>query len=152
MPLRARHLNEVMAIEEASFSDPWTRRSFVGELAQNHLACYLVALQDDRVIAYTGAWFVLDEGHITTLAVAAPYRRRHVASHLFKALLDQATTRGVTYLTLEVRPSNTAARAFYKSYGFRELGRRPRYYRDEDALIMTREVPQKPPAAPTRKD
>jgi [ribosomal protein S18]-alanine N-acetyltransferase len=131
-------LAAVAAIENASFSDPWPLSSFSNELFYNRLAVYYVARLEGEVIAYIGSWFVLDEVHITTLAVTEAYRRRGIASRLVEALLEKARSEKAHCLTLEVRPSNTAARSFYEKLGLTVYGRRKRYYSDEDALIMTR--------------
>lgn len=137
--MRLEDIEAVAAIENASFEDPWSKESFKTELEQNRLALYYVARQAGEIVAYIGAWKVIDEVHITTLAVAAPYRRRGIAGILLKTLIEKVRPEGGRCLTLEVRPSNSSARSFYEKYGFRILGRRKRYYHDEDALIMTRE-------------
>jgi len=130
-------LEDIEAV--AAFEDPWSIESFKTELEQNRLALYYVARHANEIVAYIGAWQVIDEIHITTLAVAAPYRRRGIAGMLLKTLIEKVRPDGVRCLTLEVRPSNNSARSFYEKYGFRVLGRRKRYYHNEDALIMTRE-------------
>jgi [ribosomal protein S18]-alanine N-acetyltransferase len=137
--MRLEDIEAVAAIEKASFEDPWSIESFKTELEQNRLALYYVARHANEIVAYIGAWQVIDEIHITTLAVAAPYRRRGIAGMLLKTLIEKVRPDGVRCLTLEVRPSNNSARSFYEKYGFRVLGRRKRYYHNEDALIMTRE-------------
>ncbi|HED24031.1 MAG TPA: GNAT family N-acetyltransferase [Firmicutes bacterium] len=81
---------------------------------------------------------IIDEVHITTLAVAEPYRRRGIATRLLQALIQGVGSHRPRSFTLEVRPSNTAARRFYEKQGFAVCGRRLHYYSDEDALIMTR--------------
>lgn len=138
-PMSEEDLKAVCAIEKVSFTDPWPLESFQTELYNNRLAAYYVARLDGEVTAYIGAWLVLDEVHITTLAVAEKHRRRGIASRLIEKLIDEAGSRGGRFMTLEVRPSNTAALNFYEKFGFTVLGRRKSYYRDEDALIMTRE-------------
>jgi len=138
-PLKEEDIEAVAAIEAASFPDPWPLESFRTEIAQNSLAVYYVARDENQIIAYIGAWIIIDEVHITTLAVAEPYRRRGIASRLIDTLADEARHKGARIITLEVRPSNTKARIFYEKLGFKELGLRKRYYSDEDALIMTRE-------------
>ncbi len=132
-------IEAVAAIEQASFKDPWSIKSFQTELRQNRLAIYYVARLEGEIIAYIGAWLIIDEAHITTLAVAEPYRSRGIATDLLKTLIAKARNEEIQCLTLEVRPSNTGARVFYEKQGFRILGRRKRYYRDEDALIMTKD-------------
>ncbi len=138
-PMSEKDLEVVAAIEADSFSDPWPLEAFRTELLNNQLAAYFVARHKGRVIAYIGSWLVLDEVHITTLAVETPYRRRGIASRLVKTLIEKSRSGGARFLTLEVRPSNKAARYFYEKWGFTVLGRRKRYYIDEDALIMTKE-------------
>jgi len=141
-PMGEEHVPDVAAIETASFSDPWPLESFQSELHNNCRAFYLVARcsPEEEIVGYIGAWQVLDEVHITTLAVAEKYRRHGIASRLVETLLAAAAKKGTRFITLEVRPSNMAARKFYEKFGFNTLGRRKRYYSDEDALIMTREL------------
>ncbi len=143
-PMGEEDIEAVAAIEEDSFSDPWPLEAFRTELENNRLASYYVACLDSKVIAYIGAWLVLDEVHITTLAVLKHHRRQGIASRLIETLIEAAYPRGARYFTLEVRPSNKAALSFYEKCGFTVLGRRRRYYKDEDALIMTRENVQTP--------
>ncbi len=138
-PMTEEDLPAVVAIEQASFSDPWYLQSFRSELLNNRRALYLTAYCRDRVIAYIGAWLVMDEVHITTLAVEKKYRRQGVASRLLEALIEKALPLGIHRLTLEVRPSNTEAIGFYERWGFTVQGRRKSYYYDEDALIMTKD-------------
>ena len=141
-PMHEADIPVVSAIETASFKDPWPLESFVNELQSNDLAIYLVARYSpgDQVIAYIGAWQVLDEVHITTLAVAEEHRRCGVASRLVENLLEITAEQGARYMALEVRPSNKSARRFYEKHGFTVLGQRKRYYVDEDALIMTKDL------------
>lgn len=131
-------VDAVYAIEQATFSTPWSRQSFVDEMTTNKCARYVVAEEDGQVIAYAGAWLVFEEGHITNIAVKAEERGRGVGSAVTRALMQYAANMGVQYLTLEVRKSNLAAQRMYKSLGFLELGVRKRYYEDngEDAYLM----------------
>lgn len=141
-PMDEADVDAVATIETASFSDPWPSESFHKELESNRLAFYLVARikPEDKAVAYIGAWKVLYEIHITTLAVAEKFRRRGIGSRLVEALVISTANRGARYLTLEVRPSNLSAIKFYDKHGFKIIGRRKRYYVDEDALIMTKEL------------
>ena len=127
----------VEKVEMACFSMPWSRESFWEEAAQE-AAYYLLALDDGEVIGYVGVWLLSDEGHITNVAVAPAARGRGVGAALLAALMEIARGRGVRSMTLEVRPSNEAALALYKRFGFRSVGRRPHYYtdNDEDAEIL----------------
>ena len=137
--MKMTDLRAVARIESESFADPWPLSTFVAELNLNRPAIYLVAADKEttRVIAYLGAWIIIEEIHITTIAVNGPDRRRGLATLLVAELLKKAFPLGGSVLTLEVRPSNDAAIKFYEKLGLQTLGRRVSYYRDEDALIMT---------------
>ena len=127
----------VEEIEKASFSVPWSRKSFWEEAA-NERTYYLLALDDGKVIGYAGTWILDDEAQITNVAVAPERREQGVGAALMAELIKKAKERGATRMTLEVRPSNTAALALYEKFGFADYGRRPHYYLDngEDAVIM----------------
>jgi ribosomal-protein-alanine N-acetyltransferase len=134
-------LDAVHAIEKASFTTPWPSYAYRNELETNRLAEYLVVRAGREIVAYAGVWFMVDEAHVTTFAVAPAWRRRGIGRRLILAVLDLAIARGAREATLEVRLSNIAARRLYEQFGFRPVGIRPRYYSDdhEDALIMTTE-------------
>ncbi len=127
-----------MEIEEKCFILPWSKLSFLHELLDNERAYYYVAVRDQQILGYIGMWIVLDEGHITNLAVHPSYRRQGVGRALLKNLAFEGKKMGLNYLTLEVRISNLSAQILYKEVGFVEAGVRPGYYQDnrEDALIM----------------
>lgn len=137
-PMRLRDLDQVIRIERLSFSAPWSKAAFLSELLENDRARYLVARVGDQVVGYTGMWIILDEGHITNVAVHPHWRNRGVATHLLTALEDLAREQGVRRMTLEVRKSNVVAHTLYEKLGFRDAGIRRAYYRDnnEDAIIM----------------
>jgi ribosomal-protein-alanine N-acetyltransferase len=139
--MRLEDLDEVQAIEQASFSTPWPSNAYRSELMTNRLASYLVARIDGRIVGYGGMWLMVDEAHITTFAIHPGWRRQRIGERLLLAFLDLARDRHAREATLEVRLSNLAARRLYEKYGFRPVGLRPRYYSDnnEDALIMTTE-------------
>lgn len=110
-------------------------------VADDH--CCLVARLDDEVVGVAIGLLLLDEGHVCDVAVAPERRRQGIAVRLLADLEDHLAARGATATTLEVRPSNRAARALYARLGYREEGRRPRYYPDgEDALLLWRRTPQ----------
>ena len=131
-------LDAVAAIEAATFPTPWSRDSFRQELERNVAARYLVAEKDGQVIGYAVAWIILDESHITNIAIEESRRGLGYGRALTTALMQYLSNLGAAYATLEVRRSNLRAQNLYKSLGFVELGVRKRYYEDnrEDALIM----------------
>lgn len=130
-------LPEVVAIERASFPNPWTGPLFLQEL-QVGFSRTVVARGDDGAIAgYVCRWLVADEIHVLNVAVAPHARGRGLGAALVRHVLDEAATCRVVAVTLEVRRSNTAGRRLYDSFGFEEVGSRPNYYgRGEDALIL----------------
>ncbi len=130
-------LDQVAAIEQEIFSDPWSRKSFL-ETYQKKENCYLVAEEGGRVLGYCGLWTVLDEGDICNVAVRADARQRGVAYAMLTRLLKEGEKLGVRAFTLEVRLSNAPAVALYEKLGFQGVGVRPGFYTkpDEDALIM----------------
>jgi len=133
------HLDEVLAIENDSFPIPWLRHAFLYEIFYNNVAHYVVALDDnEEVVGYCGMWVIIDEAHITNLAVRRDLRNRKIGSLLMKEMMRRAAQKGVKKMTLEVRPSNLAARRLYEKLGFKQFGLRKRYYVDnnEDAIIM----------------
>lgn len=131
-------LDAVTAIEAATFPTPWSKDSFRQELERNVAARYLVAEKDGRVIGYAGAWVILDESHITNIAIEESQRGSGYGRVLTQALMQYLANLGAAYATLEVRKSNIRAQNLYKSLGFIQLGVRKRYYEDnqEDALLM----------------
>lgn len=136
--MRMEDITRILEIEQASFPTPWPRDAYAHELRENRLACYLVARIMHQIVGYTGMWIILDEAHVTTLAVDPTCRRQRVGERLLVALLDEAMRRGSRWVTLEVRKSNDAAKALYRKYGFKEIGVRKGYYSDnrEDAIVM----------------
>lgn len=130
-------IDSVCAIEEKVFASPWSRQSFSDEMS-NQLAVYIVAEAEGRVVGYIGAWRVLDEGHITNLAVEAEWRRQGLGRCLLRSMEALLYEEGIRHVTLEVRVSNTPALSLYRGMGYRERGIRKKYYQDngEDAYIM----------------
>jgi ribosomal-protein-alanine N-acetyltransferase len=131
-------IDAVLAVEKLSFITPWSRDAFVAEAGDNDLAVYLVLEADGQVIGYAGMWVILDEAHVTNVAVLPAFRGRGCGERLMGALVEKARGRGARRMTLEVRPSNTAALGLYGKLGFMPCGLRPGYYSDtrEDAVIM----------------
>lgn len=138
---QARDLQQIVDLERASFSDPWSANSFAA-LLQEPAAFFVVAHDGaaNRVAGYVVAWFVADEGEIGNLAVREPTRRRGIGAALLDAALGEALRRGAGAVYLEVRDSNVAARMLYAGRKFIEVGRRRGYYRSpaEDAIVLCR--------------
>ncbi len=130
-------IDAILALEEKCFSLPWTRGMFEDEL-YNPNAFYLVLEISGQICGYAGLWKIIDEGHITNVAVHPDFRRSGYGKRLIEALVDYAKMSELIGLTLEVRVSNVAAISLYERFGFKASGRRKRYYSDnnEDALIM----------------
>lgn len=138
--MRHEHVAQVAELEKICFADPWSEKSVASEL-ENPLSYWLVALDEDRVVGYVGSQTVLGETDMMNVAVRPEYRRQGIAEALILALIGQLRRRQSHCLTLEVRDSNTSARALYGKLGFLEIGRRRNYYRNprEDALILRKE-------------
>ena len=136
--MRADDLDAVAAIEAATFARPWSRQSFQQELERNVAARYLVAEKNGQVVGYAGAWIILDESHITNIAITEAERGKGIGRKLTEALMQYLSNLGASYATLEVRVSNERAQHLYKSLGFVSVGKRKRYYEDnnEDAFLM----------------
>lgn len=128
----------VYALDCEAFTLPWSLSAFMSEMTSNKVARYLVAVEDGQIIGYAGAHIILDEGHITNIAVSKNRRRAGVGRSLLRALMQYASNLGAAYLTLEVRASNTAAINMYAEQGFFKVHVRKRYYEDngEDAWLM----------------
>lgn len=137
-PMKVEDIPRVLEIERESFRTPWPADAYVHELKENRLAAYLVARAEGELVGYAGLWVILDEAHITTIAVDPGYRGQHIGERLLLGLIDAALARGARWTTLEVRKSNLTAQTLYKKYGFREIGTRKSYYSDnrEDAIVM----------------
>ena len=141
VPMNADHLDELERLERICFSRPWSRKMLAEEL-ENACAAFLVAEEPEtkQVLGYAGVLVMADEGYITNVAVFPEYRRQGIAAQIIKVFCDFAQGNHLAFLTLEVRPTNTAAIELYRSFGFEEVGRRKNYYDlpKEDALILTR--------------
>ena len=141
--VRAATVEDAPAIAEMEilcFSSPWSLETIINEIVENKLALYVVAEVDGLVVGYVGIWLVVDEGHITNVAVHPDWRRKHIAEAIIATLIDVTESHGVMAHTLEVRASNTPAQKLYEKFGFKPMGVRKGYYEDnnEDAIIMWR--------------
>lgn len=162
-PMRLHDIPAVMRIERASFPTPWSEVGYRRELTQNRVARYFVLRRVDmrpsrglsefvfrwrsrdtrvtgEVVGYAGYWLHTMEAHITTIAIAPPFRGQKLGEWLLLHVLADAIAQGVEVITLEVRDSNAPARHLYEKYGFETTQRRRHYYADgEDALHMARQ-------------
>ncbi|HEY8910115.1 MAG TPA: ribosomal protein S18-alanine N-acetyltransferase [Desulfosporosinus sp.] len=141
-PMLSSDLEVIMDIERVSFSTPWSLESFKAELKDNDYARYFCLELNGQVIGYMGLWFILDEGHITNIAIAPDYRGHHWGEFLMRSVMAEMVNQGMERMTLEVRVSNSLALSLYKRLGFTHAGVRKGYYADtgEDALIMWAEL------------
>jgi len=148
---------QVVEIDQLSFPLPWSAAAYRYELAQNEAAHFVVALDaasearppwlgwlarrptPRQVVGYSGFWYIVDEAHISTIAVHPIWRGRGVGESLLVNMLARALDLGAVAMTLEVRVSNYTAQKLYRKFWFEHVGRRKHYYRDndEDALLMT---------------
>lgn len=132
-------IEQVVEIEAEAYGEHhWSKSSFYDEM-QNNLAKYYVAKDGNGILlAYAGTWHIIDEGHITTIAVRKSYLRKHIGEAIIVKIIEDCYKNNIKYLTLEVRVSNVPAISLYTKYGFNSLGTRKGYYQDnnEDALIM----------------
>ncbi|MFZ5980311.1 MAG: ribosomal protein S18-alanine N-acetyltransferase [Candidatus Zixiibacteriota bacterium] len=135
--MTATDIDAVMALEEEIFPDAWPRAAFEDILVEEAWSA-VVAQNGDEIIGYGCYLVVLDEAHLANIAVGPAYRRKSVAKHILDHILKDIKKKKCRMLLLEVRVSNKSARIFYERYGFKELYRRKRYYRNpiEDALVM----------------
>ncbi|MBU8908566.1 ribosomal protein S18-alanine N-acetyltransferase [Desertibacillus haloalkaliphilus] len=131
-------IEDVIVVEQDAFPVPWSREAFQNELTNNQFAHYLVVEVDGKVVGYCGVWVVIDEAHITNIAIHSNYRGKKFGEILLIHALDLAKTFGAKKMTLEVRVSNEIAKQLYEKLGFQSGGIRKKYYTDnlEDALIM----------------
>ncbi|HEY7290598.1 MAG TPA: ribosomal protein S18-alanine N-acetyltransferase [Vicinamibacterales bacterium] len=135
-------IDDVLAVEEAAFTNPWTREMYLSELQNRGVSfCYFARADDGRVVGFCSFWRVLDELHINNLAVLPEFRRAGIASALLTHVLKEGTKLGAQRATLEVRRSNEPARLLYERFGFLVAGVRRGYYTNpvEDALVLWRD-------------
>ena len=132
----------VHEIERKSFPTPWSQQAFYQELTNNSVAQYIVAELAEQLLGYAGVWVMMDEAHVTNIAVHPDYRGYKLGEALLRQLMALSVMLGATRITLEVRVSNHIAQRLYEKYGFRAAGIRKQYYSDlEDAMIMWADLP-----------
>lgn len=138
VPMRRRHVRQVMRIEAQVYPRPWSSALFLQEIVRRSDRVYYVARWDSTVVGYGGMITSGREAHITTIAVDPAYHRQHLGTKLMLGLMDAAIERGGKTISLEVRRSNYGAQAMYEKFGFRPVGVRRGYYVEtgEDAIVM----------------
>lgn len=154
--IRKAEEKDVLAIEQIEkqcFAVPWSYESLYKDIVENKLAFYIVAeiaggdgiqcssdAADGQICGYVGIWKIFEEGHITNVAVAPEFRRKHIGRAMLETLISVTAEAGIEKYTLEVRAGNEAAIRLYEGLGFKPVGKRPGYYEDngEDAVIMWR--------------
>ena len=131
-------VRDVLRIEQQSFTTTWPGNAFYQEIHDNKLAHYFVGRVGGTIVAYGGIWVILEDSHITTIAVDPLHRGRRYGEVMLMRLLDEALARGASWMTLEVRESNDVAQGLYRKYGFTTVSTRRGYYSDnnESALVM----------------
>jgi ribosomal-protein-alanine N-acetyltransferase len=134
-PMTTGDLESVVTLEHAHQPRPWSSSVFTEELdAENRV--YLVAEREGRVVGFGGVMLVGVEAHVTNLLVEEEVRGGGIGRGLMISLIEAAISAGARHLTLEVRVANEAARSLYAGLGLAPVGVRPRYYGDDDALIL----------------
>jgi len=131
-------LDDIVMIDQASFTNPWSREAFINELTMNPYALYIGLEVDGELVGYGGVWIIVDEAHITNIAVHPGYRGQKLGEKLLMKLMETILVKGARKATLEVRVSNIIAQNLYRKFGFVPGGIRKGYYSDnhEDALVM----------------
>lgn len=141
-PMTAGDIRAVMQIETLSFATSWPASALASELSDNKLAHYFVGRTGDgpkgEIVAYGGIWVILEDSHVTTIAVHPQLRGRHYGEEMMVRLLREAIERGASWITLEARESNVVAQNLYRKYGFTIVSVRRAYYSDngENAVVM----------------
>ncbi|HEY0797507.1 MAG TPA: ribosomal protein S18-alanine N-acetyltransferase [Candidatus Baltobacteraceae bacterium] len=136
--MTAADIRAVMRIESLSFATTWPQNAFASELNDNRLAHYSVGRIGSEIVAYGGIWVILEDSHITTIAVHPDWRSRKYGELMLVHLLEEAIAQNASWMTLEVRETNVSAQNLYRKYGFTVVSTRRGYYSDnsENALVM----------------
>ena len=136
--MKEEDIDQILEIEHASFTTPWSKEAFYNEINNNKFAVYIVIEDDKKIVGYCGAWIVIDEAHVTNVAVLPDYRGKKLGEALMIKIMSVAREMGAKSMTLEARVSNYVALSLYRKLGFQNGGIRKNYYSDnqEDALVM----------------
>jgi ribosomal-protein-alanine N-acetyltransferase len=136
--MKEEDIDQILEVEQASFATPWSREAFYNEIFNNKFAVYIVLEEDQKIVGYVGAWVVIDEAHVTNVAILPEYRGRKLGEALLRKMMTFAKDMGARSMTLEVRVTNHVAQSLYRKLGFQNGGIRKNYYSDnqEDGLVM----------------
>jgi [ribosomal protein S18]-alanine N-acetyltransferase len=131
-------IDKIYEIESKSFAIPWSKEAFYNELTKNRFALYTLIEHGQEIAGYCGAWIIVDEAHITNIALLPEYRGMGLGEALMRKVMETSRNMGARTMTLEVRVSNDKAQSLYRKLCFQEGAIRKRYYTDnmEDALVM----------------
>ncbi|TBL78699.1 ribosomal protein S18-alanine N-acetyltransferase [Paenibacillus thalictri] len=142
--MRLADIPAICDIEQEAFTTPWTAGAFQNELTSNHFAHYLVMEHGEEIAGYGGMWLIMDEAHVTNVAIKHIFRGKKLGERLMREMQRTAVFLGAIRMTLEVRASNIIAQNLYKKLGFQSVGVRRGYYTDnrEDAIIMWADLPK----------
>lgn len=137
-PMIPEDLDQVEAIEKASFATPWSKEVYKKEISENKFAHYYVIESTEGILGFIGAWMIFDEVQVTNFAVLPSKRKMGYGKMLFQYLINRALLHGGRIMSLEVRETNMPAQKLYESFGLKKAGIRKRYYTDnnEDAIVM----------------
>ncbi|MFL6555885.1 MAG: ribosomal protein S18-alanine N-acetyltransferase [Bacillus sp. (in: firmicutes)] len=136
--MKEEDIDQILEVEHASFTTPWSREAFYNEINNNRFAVYIVLEENNRILGYCGAWIVIDEAHVTNVAILPEFRGRKLGEAILKEMMSVAREMGAKSMTLEVRVTNHVAQSLYRKLGFQNGGIRKNYYSDnqEDGLVM----------------
>jgi ribosomal-protein-alanine N-acetyltransferase len=135
--MQSTHISDVLSLEKICFGEGWTSTPFDKELYRNDCS-YFIAVENGFIVGYSGSWTILEELHITIMAVHPNHRKHKTGQKLLINLIKEGLDSGAKWVTLEVKASNIPAQKLYEKFGFSVKGRRKQYYHQdrEDALIM----------------
>lgn len=135
-----QHLEQIVELEQQIFSSPWTYEQLKSQVKDSMHEFICAVSEDGEVLGYVGMMYILDEGYISNVAVSPKHRKKGIADRIICSLCDICDKLSLSFVTLEVRASNEAAKALYAKHGFVPVGRRKNYYDlpKEDAILMTK--------------
>jgi ribosomal-protein-alanine N-acetyltransferase len=137
--LAKHNLESVLEIEKLSFANPWNKEMFEKEITLE-ISNFFVAEISEKIVGYGGFWKMGEEADIVNIAVHPDFRSKGIGRKILEFILESAKKDGIKKVFLEVRSQNTGAQKFYKSFGFKPVAVRPKYYSNDDAVIMERGI------------